>query len=80
MLHYSILNRTDRRNCYEHEASISTHIQPHLWEEANRRLTAKMLQEFMYEDMIHPEAGEGHWLKLAAGASTYWFSGCTPPL
>lgn len=57
----------------KHEASISTHIQPHLWEEANRRLTAKMLQEFMYEDMIQPEAGEGHWRKLSTETSTYWF-------
>ncbi|SDI18689.1 IucA/IucC family protein [Alteribacillus bidgolensis] len=34
---------------------LSQTLTPEMWEKANRLLTAKMLQEFMYEDMIEPE-------------------------
>ncbi|SDH83669.1 Siderophore synthetase component [Alteribacillus persepolensis] len=39
----------------KHTAEIAQSLTSEAWETANQRLVAKMMQEFIYEDMIQPE-------------------------
>ncbi|WP_436371253.1 IucA/IucC family protein [Cytobacillus sp. BC1816] len=50
-------------------------LQKEVWENVNQNLLAKMLSEFMYEDMIHPELeGDVYLLQTSTGRK-YRFKG-----
>lgn len=39
----------------DHAQTLDNALRPEIWELSGRRLLAKMLSEFMYEEIIHPE-------------------------